>query len=146
MEKDAEIEREIKGKRTYCISLPEAALRPVSRRQDSPLVPPAPVARGVAHDALARALLHETWRSLSDSATASESAGRDQVRPERLAAERAEYAQRLHAARQRVRELLSEGAEPNRSTQPGSQPAEGGAPTKPPPRKPRVPRTAEQAS
>jgi hypothetical protein len=146
MEKDAEIEREIRGKRTYCISLHGAALRPVSQGQASPLVPLGAVAPGVDRDPLARALLQETWRFLSEGAGASESAGRDQVRPEQLAAERAEYAQRLHAARRQVRELLRENAEPGQSAQPGSQPAGGSAHTEPSSRKPGVPGTAEQAS
>jgi len=146
MEKDAEIEREIRGKCTYCISLHGAALRPVSQEQASPLVPLVAAAPGVDYDPLARALLQETWRLLSEHAAATESAGRDQVRPEQLAAERAEYAQRLHTARQQVRELLREDAEPSQSTQPGSQSAEGSARTKPPSRKPGVPGTAEQAS
>jgi hypothetical protein len=112
MDKDSEIEREIRGKRTYRISSRgDAALAP-----DSPATPPASAPISAApvdlnYDELARALLREAWRGLSeDTRSPGELRPLEALRQERdqVIAERDEYAMRLQIASQQLSALLNE--------------------------------------
>jgi hypothetical protein len=115
MDKGAEIEREIRGKRTYRITGLDSLARGVSAPYRPPAAQPAvahsatrSVSRagaasglGVDYDKLARALLRETWRlaELGDARVASADEAREMevAKQERdqLIIERDEYARRL---------------------------------------------------
>jgi hypothetical protein len=124
MDKSAEIEREIRGKRTYRISGQDRRLpaTPANGRGGAASVAPlsAPVASGprldLDYDELARALLRQTWRlaDLADAQTTSMSHARElaAVRAERdrLIAERDEYARRLQQLSEMFNGLAQEEA------------------------------------
>jgi hypothetical protein len=107
MDKSKEIERQIRGKRTYQISGLEsgapAVTPPRARTAAAPAVthPVTGAAIEVDYDELARALLRETWRlaelASSQTASAGETGELEAARQERdqLIAERDEYARRL---------------------------------------------------
>lgn len=106
MERDNEIEREIRGKRTYRISATETTL------ESSPAIPPSggPVvtAEGFEfdYDALAKALIREFWKTAQ--AVAAVDVGARAGSPAE-----ADYTRRLEAARQKLDELLTDGAPPS---------------------------------
>jgi hypothetical protein len=107
MDKSKEIERQIRGKRTYQISGLESGAPAVSPSRAPAVATPAVVhpvtgaAIEVDYDELARALLRETWRLAELASSQTSSAGKiselEATRQERdqLIAERDEYARRL---------------------------------------------------
>jgi hypothetical protein len=110
MDKSREIERNIRGKRTYQISGlgdggPATASSPVRIAAATVTHPGTSLEIEVDYDELARALLRETWRLAEVAGTRTVPAGKDgaeiselqAVRQERdqLIAERDEYARRL---------------------------------------------------
>ena len=117
MDREDEIEREIRGKRTYRISgvgAPEGVattVAPTTGRTDSMVtavsVPGQPTIE-LDYRKLAQALVHEllvATASAGSVAAASTATGQDES--ERLSAERDEYARRLEIARQKLDELLA---------------------------------------
>lgn len=109
MDNSKEIEREIRGKRTYQISALDSGSPAVtpSHARTATAAAPSVTQPGtgtqieVNYDELARALLRETWRlaemARSQTATAGETSELEATRQERdqLIAERDEYARRL---------------------------------------------------
>lgn len=105
MDRDGEIVREVRGKRTYRIALSESA----SGAQVAPR--PRPEEPAAAHptveidyDELARAIVREFFVQAGQ-------AGDGKTATDRLRAERDEYALRLEIARLRLEGLLGERAE-----------------------------------
>ncbi len=99
MERDGELVRDIRGKRTYRIAVAEEQVvrAPVP---ESPAVETPAASPAVDYDVLARSLLREL--------TGARSAGvLDEMRAdnERIAEERDDYARRLHLARAKLDEL-----------------------------------------
>jgi hypothetical protein len=108
MERDGELEREIRGKRTYRISVPEPGARPTAAPEPAALeTDTGPMA--VDYDLLARSLLRE----LSGAAPAV----LDEMRAEnqRIAEERDDYARRLELARAKLEELRGSISRDSRS-------------------------------
>ena len=123
MDKSKEIERQIRGKRTYQISGLESGAPAVtpSRVQTAaaPTVthPVTGAAIEVDYDELARALLRETWRlaelASSQTASAGEPGELEAARQERdqLIVERDEYARRLQQLSAMINGLAPSAAE-----------------------------------
>jgi hypothetical protein len=111
MDRDGEITREIRGKRTYRIALGNAEVavpetpRPVpaeSSAQGAPVAQPVEI----DYDRLARAMVREFFAQGAQNAMAGAAAP-----AERLRAERDEYALLLEMARLRLSGLLGDRAE-----------------------------------
>jgi hypothetical protein len=107
MDRDGEIVREIRGKRTYRIAL--------SQVDDAALDAPRPGQHGapaagqqieIDYDGLARAIVREFFAQATQPALAD-----SQAAAGRLGAEREEYALRLEIARLRLDALLGDRAE-----------------------------------
>ena len=99
MDRDGEIEREIKGKRTYRIALSEEAAATAAAGGFAPTIVGGLVAQAVPeidYDRLARAVVHELLTRVTPAASAV--AG--------LREERDDYARRLEVARTELDELL----------------------------------------
>jgi hypothetical protein len=133
MDKSSEIEREIRGKRTYQISGlgsgTSAGTSPRARAATAHPGSSSPSARAgagthldVDYDELARALLRETWRlaELADAqaTSAEDSRELEMVRAERdqLIAERDEYARRLQQLSAMINGLAPSAAGSSEST------------------------------
>ncbi|MFJ9387792.1 hypothetical protein ACIRON_03165 [Nocardioides sp. NPDC101246] len=96
MERDGELEREVRGKRTYSISL----VSPAAGSGRAFDLPPSTDQTGVDYAALARALLHELT-----SGDAPVGLAEMRAENKRIARERDEYARRLETARALLEEL-----------------------------------------
>lgn len=119
MDRDGEIEREIRGKRTYSISgigVPQlvspsiGAAAPVTAQTQSTLsavsVPGQPTIE-LDYRKLAQALVRELlMATASAGSVAAASTDKSVDESERLAAERDEYLRRLESAREKIDELL----------------------------------------
>lgn len=94
MAKDGEIEREIRGKRTYGISLPRSTTAITAATSSVIDTPTQPDSFSFDYDALARALIREAVRVFGPQPS---TAATDSLR-----AERDEYARRLRVAREQL--------------------------------------------
>lgn len=102
MERDGEIERDIRGKRTYRIAPgPRAAAAP--ERPTTPEARPAPDPADIDYQQLARAIVQEMLTGTDGPGPSTDA--------ERLAVERDDYIRRLQDARSRIDELLGEPVE-----------------------------------
>jgi hypothetical protein len=112
MEKAGELEREIRGKRTFRIA--NTADVPASGRPqegDTPVAAP-PVgghAVDIDYDRLARAIVRELWSVVLEAARDRVAVSEPSTGLDSVLAERDEYARRLQAARRSLDDLL--GAE-----------------------------------
>jgi hypothetical protein len=105
MERDGEIERDIRGKRTYRIS-PVPRDTASSSQEVEPDTRPAsapPAPADIDYQLLARAIVLEMVADTTGAQLA--------VDAEQLAAERDDYIRRLQDARSRIDELLDESVE-----------------------------------
>lgn len=102
MERDGEIVRKIRGKRTYAIAATEQTIESVGVHSESGAAEPedALAAAGLEldYDALAKAILRQLWSAAKATASASAT---DAPQPEHD-----EYTRRLEAARSQLDELL----------------------------------------
>lgn len=104
MERDGEIVREVRGKRTYAIAATEKAIESAGARPpavDEPGDALAAAGLELDYDALAKALLRQLWSAAKAAAGAS-------ATPEtaRSGSAQDEYKRRLAAARSQLEELL----------------------------------------
>ena len=130
MDRDGEIVREIKGKRTYRIAagkdlVPLAGLPVLSGTSGAPgadrqagLVQTDAGTVTIDYDKLARALVRELWAFVTETVPAGTAAGSLEAAElvaerERLVAERNEYARRLQLARTKLDELLGAAVTPS---------------------------------
>lgn len=117
MERDGEIVREIRGKRTYRIAASESTL--AAHADATPAPAAAPAARPslrlpdfpdveVDYERLARALVRELWTAAQTSGAPGDLERAAEARA--LREERDDYARRLEAARRNLDELLADAA------------------------------------
>ena len=112
MDRDGEIVRDIRGKRTYGIA---SASAPAGAKRTSVLPAASGAPLGVPadldYDKLARALLREVARAMSPGAGEDDTDLKALVdQRNRLQAERDEYAERLEAARRQLSTILGDYA------------------------------------
>ena len=116
MDRDGEIAREVRGKRTYRIMLSDAAQllaapEEAAARDDQPTLGEPAV--GIDYDRLARSLVREFWKVASNGQgqqlPAPAAAEPDSV--DRLRRDRDEYALRLEIARLKLELLLGDKAD-----------------------------------
>lgn len=114
MDRDGEIEREIRGKRTYRITgtgrsatgiAPAVSHGQGSVRMEAHTTDGTAVAVDIDYDRLAKALVREF---LGAVASGERPAMEDEVDAARLAAERDDYVRRLEEAREKLDELLGD--------------------------------------
>lgn len=122
MDRDGEIDRDIRGKRTYRISAAgdtsAASFAPYpygqsTMRVGAPTVAGGAVTVDIDYNRLAKALVRELLGFVAGE-NAPAPVAQAEVDHERLAAERDEYARRLEVAREKLDELLGGDVHPTR--------------------------------
>ncbi len=118
MDRDDEIERDIRGKRTYRISgvgapqMSTVSAAPSDSRTESVVTSVSVAGQPTIeldYKKLAQALVHELLAATASAHSVAVTSAPDvHVESERAAAERAEYARRLELARKQIDELLLE--------------------------------------
>ena len=122
MDRDGEITRQVRGKRTYRITLTNAGPVPAAapeaavpdRSQPAPV--PAEASVEIDYDRLARSLVHEFWKvasaqNLAPAPAAESTSAVDSETVDRLRKDRDEYALRLEIARLKLEMLLGDKAD-----------------------------------